>query len=158
MQGVLLKDLSVTECITIGALAQSTGVRVSAIRYYEEIGLIPKAHRRPSGHRVYGPQARDVLTVIRSCREFGFSVEQVKELVSLSANAQVPCDETREIAQTHLNAVKAKLSDLRQLETNLTRFIQSCTETCIGGPAPQCNILENIGSSGAHPVATQGCC
>lgn len=153
-----MKDLPETTYITIGALAQSTGVSVSAIRYYEEIGLIPKAHRRPSGHRVYGPQARDVLTVIRSCREFGFSVEQVKELVSLSTNAQLPCDETRDIAQIHLNAVKAKLSELRQLEMNLTRFIQSCTENCIGGPAPQCNILENIGSSGAQPVATQGCC
>jgi MerR family copper efflux transcriptional regulator len=158
MQGVSVKDLPVAEYITIGALAQSTGVNVSAIRYYEEIGLIPKAHRRPSGHRVYGPEAHEVLAVIRSCREFGFSIEQVRELVLLSTNAQLPCDETREIAQTHLNAVQAKLSELRQLEKNLTSFIQSCTENCIGGPAPQCNILENIGSSGTQPVAAKGCC
>ena len=153
-----MKDLPEATYITIGALAQSTGVSVSAIRYYEEIGLIPKAHRRPSGHRVYGPQAKDVLTVIRSCREFGFSVEQVKELVALSANARLPCDETREIAQTHLNAVQAKLAELHQLESNLTRFIQSCTENCIGGPAPQCNILENIGASSAQLVAAKNCC
>jgi DNA-binding transcriptional MerR regulator len=158
MQGVSVKDLPVAEYITIGALAQSTGVSVSAIRYYEEIGLISKAHRRPSGHRVYGPKAREVMAVIRSCREFGFSIEQIRELVSLSTNLQLPCDETREVAQTHLNAVKAKLVELRQLEGNLTRFIQSCTENCIGGPAPQCNILENIGSSGTQPVAAKGCC
>jgi DNA-binding transcriptional MerR regulator len=153
-----VKDLPVAEYITIGALAQSTGVSVSAIRYYEEIGLISKAHRRPSGHRVYGPKAREVMAVIRSCREFGFSIEQIRELVSLSTNSQLPCDETREVAQTHLNAVKAKLVELCQLEGNLTRFIQSCTENCIGGPAPQCNILENIGSSGTQPVAAKGCC
>jgi DNA-binding transcriptional MerR regulator len=158
MQGVSVKDLPVAEYITIGALAQSTGVSVSAIRYYEEIGLISKAHRRPSGHRVYGPKAREVMAVIRSCREFGFSIEQIRELVSLSTNSQLPCDETREVAQTHLNAVKAKLVELCQLEGNLTRFIQSCTENCIGGPAPQCNILENIGSSSAQPVAAKGCC
>ena len=152
-----MKDLPTAGHITIGALAQSTGVSVSAIRYYEEIGLISKAHRRPSGHRVYGPEAREVLGVIRSCREFGFSIDQVKELVSLSTNAQLPCDETREIAQTHLNAVKAKLAELRLLERNLTQFIQSCSENCIGGPAPQCNILENIGSSSAQPTA-KGCC
>jgi DNA-binding transcriptional MerR regulator len=98
------------------------------------------------------------MAVIRSCREFGFSIEQVRELVSLSTNSQLPCDETREVAQTHLNAVKAKLVELRQLEGNLTRFIQSCTENCIGGPAPQCNILENIGSSSAQPFAAKGCC
>ena len=153
-----MKDLSTTGYITIGALAQSAGVSVSAIRYYEEIGLIAKAHRRPSGHRVYGPDAHDVLAVIRSCREFGFSIEQVRELVLLSTNAQLPCDETREIAQAHLNAVKEKLAELHQLEKNLTRFIQSCTENCIGGPAPECNSLENIGSSGAPPVTAKGCC
>lgn len=153
-----MKDLLTTGHITIGALAQSSGVSVSAIRYYEEIGLISKAHRRPSGHRVYGPGARDVLAVIRSCREFGFSIEQVRELVLLSTNAQLPCNETREIAQTHLNAVKAKLAELHQLERSLTRFIQSCSENCIGGPAPQCNILENIGSSSAPQVAAKGCC
>ncbi len=153
-----MKDLSTAEYITIGALAQSTGVSVSAIRYYEEIGLISKAHRRPSGHRVYGPEASEALAVIRSCREFGFSIEQVRELVLLSTNAQLPCDETREVAQTHLNAVKVKLAELRQLEKNLTRFIQSCTENCIGGPAPQCNILENIGSSSVQPVAAKSCC
>lgn len=153
-----MKDLPTAGYITIGALAQSTGVSVSAIRYYEEIGLISKAHRRPSGHRVYGPEARDVLAVIRSCREFGFSIEQVRELVLLSTNAQLPCDETREIAQSHLNTVKAKLAELHQLERSLTKFILSCTENCIGGPASQCNILENIGSSGAQPVAAKGCC
>lgn len=153
-----MKDLPTAEYTTIGALAQSTGVSVSAIRYYEEIGLIAKAHRRPSGHRVYGPKTRDVLSVIRSCREFGFSIQQVRELVMLSTNAQLPCDETREIAQAHLDAVKAKLSELRQLERNLTKFIQSCTESCLGGPAPQCNILENIGSNDAQPAAAKGCC
>lgn len=153
-----MKDLSTAGYITIGALAQSTGVSVSAIRYYEEIGLISKAQRRPSGHRVYGPGGRDVLVVIRSCREFGLSIDQVKELVSLSTNAQLPCDEIRDIAQAHLHAVKAKLAELHQLERNLTRLIQSCTENCIGGPAPQCNILENIGSSSTQPVAAKGCC
>ncbi len=158
MQGVSVKDLLTTGQITIGVLAQSTGVSVSAIRYYEEVGLISKAHRRPSGHRVYGPETREALAVIRSCREFGFSIEQVKELVSLSANAKLPCDETRAIAQTHLNSVKVRLAELHQLERSLTRFIQSCSENCIGGPAPQCNILENIGSSSPQQVATKGCC
>ena len=158
MQGVSLKDLPMTGQMTIGALAQITGLSVSAIRYYEEIGLIPKAHRRASGHRTYGPETRDVLAVIRSCREFGFPIEQVRELVLLSTNAQLPCDETREIAQTHLSAVKAKLAELRQLESNLTKFIRACSENCIGGPAPQCNILENMGSSSAQVVAAKGCC
>lgn len=153
-----MKDLPTAGPMTIGALAQSTGVSVSAIRYYEEIGLIAKAARRPSGHRVYGPETREVLAVIRNCREFGFSIEQVKELVLLSTNAQLPCDETRKVAQIHLNAVKTKLAELHALERNLTQFIQTCSESCIGGPAPQCNILEDIGSSSSQKTAAKGCC
>lgn len=153
-----MKDLHAAGQMTTGALTERTGLSVSAIRYYEEIGLISKALRRPSGHRVYGAEALDGLAVIRSCREFGFSIEQVRELVSLSTNSQLPCDETRKIAQTHLHAVKAKLAELRQLESNLTTFIQSCSDSCIGGPAPKCNILTDIGSSSAQPIAAKSCC
>ena len=58
--------------LTIGALAERTGLNVSAIRYYEEVGLIPPALRRPSGHRVYGAEAQELLTLIRHCRDFGW--------------------------------------------------------------------------------------
>ena len=51
--------------VTIGVLAERTGCNVPTIRYYEEIGLIPAARRRPSGHRVYGQAARELLTFIR---------------------------------------------------------------------------------------------
>ena len=64
-----------SEPLTIGALAQRSGVAVSAIRYYEQIGLIPPAARRPSGHRVYGTDVQELLTLIRHCREFGFSID-----------------------------------------------------------------------------------
>lgn len=144
--------------LTIGDLAKRTGLNVSAIRYYEEIGLISKAARRPSGHRVYGSEVQGVLTLVRNCREFGFSIDQVRTLVSLSSDSQLVCDETRDIALEHLDAVKAKLTQLRQLERNLTSFIQSCTATCVGGPAPKCTILKDIGSGNLHEIAPKGCC
>jgi len=153
-----MKDLEPTGLLTIGVLAQRTGLRVSAIRYYEEIGLISKAARRPSGHRVYGNDVQEVLTLVRNCREFGFSIEQIRTLVALSSNAQLACDETRDIAQEHLTAVKAKLAQLHQLEKNLTHFIQTCTATCVGGPAPKCTILKDIGAGGSAQPASKGCC
>ena len=153
-----MNDLLNVGQMTIGTLAERTGLSVSAIRYYEEIGLISKAQRRPSGHRVYGQDAQDVLVLVRSCRAFGFTIEQVRALVVLSTNTQLLCDETREIAQTHLDAVKTKLTELRQLERNLTQLIGTCSESCIGGPAPECNILLDIGTA-RHPTsAAPGCC
>ncbi len=141
--------------LPIGVLAGRTGCSVPTIRYYEEIGLIPKAKRRPSGHRVYDARSEELLTFIRRCRDFGFPVEQVRELVALSQSADRDCFETLEIAQAHLSAVRAKLAELRGLEQSLARFAQACADTCAGGPAAQCTILKDMS---VQPVVSKGCC
>jgi len=140
----------------IGALAELTGSSVPTIRYYEEIGLIPAARRRPSGHRFYGGDTVELLRFVRHCRDFGFGIEQVRELVSLSASEQRDCFETRDIAQAHLDTVRVKLAELRRLEISLTRFVQSCSEQCAGGPATRCTILQDLGKG--KPEASPGCC
>ncbi len=58
-----------TSPLTIGALAAQTGCNVATIRYYEEIGLLPKASRGPGGHRVYRDSDLRRLTFIRRCRQ-----------------------------------------------------------------------------------------
>jgi DNA-binding transcriptional MerR regulator len=64
--------------LKIGALAKRTGTNGPTIRYYEEIGLLPAAERQPGGQRTYGEDDVKRLTFIRRCREFGFSVDQVR--------------------------------------------------------------------------------
>ncbi|CAP41343.1 MerR family transcriptional regulator [Bordetella petrii] len=150
--------------LTIGALATRTGLNVSAIRYYEEIGLIPEAQRRPSGHRVYGADAEELLTLIRHCRDFGFSVEDTKALISLVSSKERDCVEARDIAQVHLDAVRSKLAELQALERSLSKFVTACTEQCAGGPAPRCTILRDLGTGpGPQPldpaeVRSSRCC
>jgi len=153
-----MKDIQTLGQLTIGQLAEGTGLSVSAIRYYEEIGLIPKALRRPSGHRVYGPEAHGALALVRSFREFGFPIEQIRTLVALSTNPQLPCDETREIAREHLDTVRLKIAQLRQLEGSLSRFIRSCSETCLGGPAPKCTILQDVSFGMQQDSPSKACC
>lgn len=139
--------------LTIGALAERTGLNVSAIRYYEEIGLVPQAMRRPSGHRVYSADAQDLLTLIRHCRDFGFSVEDTRALVSLAASDERDCADAREIAQIHLDTVRAKLAELLALERSLTKFVAACTSQCVGGPAPECTIFKDLSLTGAELAA-----
>ncbi len=138
--------------MTIGALAERTGLNVSAIRYYEEVGLIPPAMRRASGHRVYSTDAQDLLILIRHCRDFGFSVGDTKALVSLASSEDRDCVDTRDIAQAHLDTVRAKLTELQALERSLSRFVAACTDQCLGGPAPECTILKDL-SPHAPPLA-----
>ena len=146
--------------LTMGVLARRVGLNVSAIRYYESVGLIPKAMRRASGHRVYGAQIEGVLTLIRQCRDFGFSVEETRELVSLSTSQNRDCVEARSIAQLRLDAVRAKRVELQRLERSLSAFVQACSNTCAGGPAPDCSILKDIslGHTPDAPNAPQACC
>ena len=153
-----MNDLPLPGQLTIGALARRTGLNVSAIRYYEEVGLIPPAKRRPSGHRVYDTDVQDVLTLIRHCRDFGFPIEETRALVALSSNESRDCVETREIAQTHLNAIRSKLTGLQKLERNLTKFVQACTDQCVGGPAPKCTILRDLGLENSEMAKPARCC
>lgn len=143
--------------LTMGVLARRVGLNVSAIRYYESVGLIPQAMRRASGHRVYGVEIEGVLTLIRQCRDFGFSVDETRELVSLSTSQDRDCVEARGIAQLRLDAVRTKRTELQRLERSLAAFVQACSDTCAGGPAPDCRILKDI-SLGKEPDAAQACC
>jgi DNA-binding transcriptional MerR regulator len=153
-----MNDLTAEGQLTIGALAQRTGFNVSAIRYYEEVGLIPRAARRPSGHRIYGERVQEVLTLIRHCRDFGFSIEETKALVSLSTSEQSDCVQARDIAQVHLTAVRSKLAELQNLERSLSKFVQACTDQCLGGPAPQCTILKDLGAGALNEAPAGRCC
>jgi DNA-binding transcriptional MerR regulator len=133
--------------LTIGALAERTGCSVPTIRYYEEIGLLPKAARKHGGHRVYGQPDLQRLVFIRRCRDFGFPIEQVRVLASLTESIDRDCNEARDLAQSHLDAVRVKLVELQALEQSLASFVTSCNAACAGGPAVNCVILADLGSA-----------
>ena len=84
------------------------------------------------------------LTFIRRCREFGFSIEQVRSLVALVQDRERSCMDARNVAQEHLLAVRAKLNELKGLERSIAGFIATCDASCAGGPGPDCAILEDL--------------
>jgi DNA-binding transcriptional MerR regulator len=138
--------------LTIGALAERTDCNVPTIRYYEEIGLLPKAGRRPGGHRFYREADLKRLTFIRRCREFQFPLEKVRELVDLIENSERDCNAAKHLAEEQLIVVRKKLVELHALERSLSQFAENCSSQCAGGPARECVILEDLGSP------TSSCC
>ena len=133
--------------LTIGALAAQTDCNVATIRYYEEIGLLPKASRGPGGHRLYRDSDLRRLTFIRRCRDFQFPIEQVRQLVDLIGNPERDCSAAKNLTEDHLVAVRKKLVELRALETSLAEFAENCSSKCAGGPASGCVILEDLSAS-----------
>ena len=148
--------------LSIGLVARQTGCTVPTIRYYEEIGLLPPAHRTDAGQRHYDDRAIRRLKFIRRCRDFGFSIDQVRALAGLVDQPDRPCAEARDITALHLTQVRAKLDELKALESALSAFVCSCESACMGGPAVDCTILEDLALSGGEAAAIRagggGCC
>lgn len=141
--------------LKIGSLAERTTTSASTIRYYEEIGLLRSADRQSGGQRVYGEADVKRLTFIRRCREFGFSIEQVRSLVALVQDPQSSCMHARDLAQQHLVAVRSKLSELKALERSMAAFVASCDVSCAGGPGPDCVILDDLSNPSTGGVAAR---
>ena len=124
----------------IGELAKATGTRVETVRYYEKIGLLPKVARTDSNYRSYGSEDASRLSFIRRARDLGFSLEQVRTLLSLADDRQRPCGEVDAIARQHLDAVDSKLADLTALRVQLSDLIAQCGR----GSIAECRILDAL--------------
>lgn len=132
---------------SIGDLGRRTHCKVQTIRWYEEVGLLPRPARTSGGHRVYGGQHLERLDFIRHARELGFSLDAVRTLLALSDKPDRPCEEAHALASAQLALVEDKLRRLVALRTELTRM----TDACSGGVVAECRILETLADhSHAH--------
>jgi MerR family mercuric resistance operon transcriptional regulator len=131
---------SPTPRLTIGILSKRTHSRVETIRYYEHVGLLPRPSRSPGGYRLYGIEHLKRLAFIRRARALGFSIAEVRRLLRLADERPRPCSEARVIAAAHLDAVRAKIADLRTMERVLAETIVRC-EAGVGG---HCALIEAL--------------
>lgn len=129
----------------IGELAERTSTNPPTIRYYEDIGLLPRPDRQEGNQRRYSDNDIRALTFIRRCRQFGFSIEQVRTLASVTRDPSRSCIEARDIAHAHLLDVRSKLRELRELERSMAQFVADCDAACAGGPGPACSIFDDLG-------------
>jgi DNA-binding transcriptional MerR regulator len=121
-------------------LAERTGTTVPTIRYYEQIGLLRPA-ARSGGQRTYDNEDVRRLAFVRRCRDFDFSIPEIRSLLSLTQDRR-SCTEARDLAEGHLAALRGKLDELKALEATIASLVRECDASCAGGPAPDCVILQ----------------
>jgi MerR family mercuric resistance operon transcriptional regulator len=127
--------------IQIGELSRRTGCNIETIRYYERIALLPAPARSAGRYRVYDTADVRRLAFIRRSRELGFTLDEVRTLLALSANVEEGvCAEARAIAASHLVEVRAKIADLRAMERVLADAVRRCT----AGELPGCPIIDAL--------------
>ena len=133
--------------LTIGRLGQAAGVKVPTIRYYEQIGLLPDAERSAGNQRLYGRDALDRLAFIRHSRELGFTLEAIRDLLSLSDRPDQSCAAADSIARAQLAEVESRLARLTALKSELERMVAQCA----GGRIADCRVIEALGNHSHCP-------
>ena len=112
--------------LLVGRLAKLTGVKPDTIRFYERTRLLPKPLRTASGYRVYDAAALNQVRFIRKAQSLGFSLDEIRRIMSLRGQGKETCRCVIAMAEATLDETEIKLKELRQfkdtLATNLTRW------------------------------------
>jgi MerR family redox-sensitive transcriptional activator SoxR len=112
--------------VTIGALAQEAGLRPSAIRYYERLGLLPTPHRR-GGRRDYDPDAVAQLAVIQFARSAGFTLRDTRQLVRGFSPAMAAGPRWRALTATKVREIDALIGRAMAMKALLERVSANCS-------------------------------
>lgn len=134
--------------LTRGVVSKLTGCNIETLRYYERAGLMPDPARSEGGHRIYTDDQVRRLMFIRRCRQLGFTVEQIRELLRLVDGGDYTCAEVRVITIDHLDDVGRKIADLRKIQTTLRDMAAECD----GGDVPECPIVDVLFKEPGRPA------
>ena len=133
--------MSLRKTLTISQLAQSAGVNVETIRYYERIGLLRQPPRPPQGWRRYDRSLQQRLQFIRRAQGLGFSLDEIKDLLAMrGSTSQRTCDRVNRKATAKLAEIDVKIRDLQAMRKTL----QSLARTCPEEGAKPCPFLDAL--------------
>ncbi len=126
--------------ITRGELAKRSGCHLETVRYYEQIGLLLPPERTKGGHRLYKDNDQRRLRFILRSRELGFSIDEIRSLLSLVDAKTYTCGEIHDLTVDHLGSVQRKIVDLKRLERTLIKI----SGECAGGAIPDCPVINTL--------------
>lgn len=125
---------------TIGVLSKYSGVNIETIRYYEKIKIMPSPPRSEGGYRLYVENHQRRLSFIRRSRELGFSLKEIRGLLTLVDDKSFTCAQVQDLTLEHLDTTRKKIIDLQKLETVLDEMASQCD----GGLVPECPVIDAL--------------
>lgn len=128
--------------MNIGTAAGKSGVSAKMVRYYEEIGLIPKAKRSASGYRDYEQADIHRLGFIHRARDLGYSIDDIRKLLRLWNDRNRPSREVKKLALAHIAELEEQIARMHGLLATLKHLANSCE----GNSRPHCPILADLES------------
>ena len=140
---------------TIGQLARAAGVPTSTVRYYERAGLLKPDARSGGNYRLYTERALGRLRFIRSAQATGFSLNDVREFLSLTHSDDPPCEEVVSLTRLRLADVRRRIRELRGVEKVLAKSLADC---CTGHAPDLCEEITRLKNPHGTPCRTAEPC
>jgi len=130
----------------IGEVARKVGVAPSAIRFYEETGLLPEPERTASGYRVYDPSVVDRLAFIRAGQAVGLTLNELHDVLRIRDRGEAPCTHVSELIDTQIREVDERIRDLRKLRKDLNALAATAADFDPADCPPEsvCRILGSM--------------
>ena len=113
--------------MSISEVARQAGVRPSALRYYESIGLLPEPPR-VSGRRRYESGAVQRVAIIQTAQQAGFTLAELRQLFDDILPSASPSDQWHTLIERKLHDIEARLQSIHSMKT-LLEDIRDCADT-----------------------------
>lgn len=129
------------EIFSIGQVARRACVGVETIRFYEREGLLEEPVRRASGYRQYSEEVVKQIRFIKRAQQLGFSLKEIRELLTLRVDGQTSCERVKERAAAKLAEVEQKIVELQRMRQALLQVASLCAGE---GPRSRCPMLDAL--------------
>ena len=129
--------------MTIGELAKAADVPISTVRYYERAGILKPRRRSASNYRLYSEEDAERLRFIRAAQATGFTLGDVKELLR-----PAPCGRVQGVIEGRLEAVEARMRELRHVRRVLRRSLEECREH---ERTDRCRVVDELSTRAKRP-------
>jgi DNA-binding transcriptional MerR regulator len=109
--------------LLIGEVSKRSGASRKALRLYEAAGILPSPRRTASGYRVYDSYTLDVLSFVRQAQRLGFTLDEIKEIVTIKRAGRMPCPHVRDLVRRKAEELDQRLSDLTEVRNGLRAML-----------------------------------
>ncbi|SAL77362.1 MerR family transcriptional regulator [Caballeronia terrestris] len=128
-----------TVTYSIGTLSRLSGVNVEMIRYYEKVALLPATARDSNGYRQYDNAFVERLAFIRHGRELGFTIDEMRDLLTLEHHSERPCADADRMTRARLDILKSDIRDLQRMWRALRQEVN-----CHSRPVEHCEPIRAL--------------
>lgn len=131
------------EELRIGEVAESAGVSVDTVRYYERRRLLPVAPRTASGYRVFTSETVDQVLFIKQAQDLGFSLDEISTL--LTTNGTSDCLHVHDLLDVKLEELDARMKSMHEFRAKLTHYLAECEDELKRHPdSAECPVVVEI--------------